>query len=103
MPHYLFSYGSLQDEAVQLRIFKRKLIGIAAILYGYHLVENEYLGKFPVIYASTNSQNTVKGMVYEITKTELSLCDQYETDYYKRINIVLPLHPQAWVYVRNSR
>lgn len=100
--HYLFSYGSLQDEQVQLRIFQRRLKGQMAILKGYRLSENEYLGEFPVIYPSTNQEDTVKGLVFEVTKADLIFCDQYETSYYKRIQVALNTHPSVWVYVRNS-
>ena len=100
--HHLFSYGSLQDEEVQLRIFQRRLIGQKAILKGYRLITNEYLGKFPVIYPSTKQEDTVNGLVYEVTNADLFICDQYETSYYKRIQIALNTHPSAWVYVRNS-
>jgi len=37
MDHYLFSYGTLQLEQVQLETFERLLYGIEDILIGYRI------------------------------------------------------------------
>ncbi len=37
MEEYLFSYGTLQDEAVQLTIFGRRLSGEPEVLEGFRI------------------------------------------------------------------
>jgi gamma-glutamylcyclotransferase (GGCT)/AIG2-like uncharacterized protein YtfP len=101
-PQYLFSYGSLQDEAVQLRIFKRRLKGKKANLKEYRLIENEYLGKFPIIHTSPKQDDIVNGIIFEVSEADLQNCDHYETNYYKRIRVSIKTHPSVWVYVKNS-
>jgi gamma-glutamylcyclotransferase (GGCT)/AIG2-like uncharacterized protein YtfP len=105
----LFSYGTLQQENVQLSTFGRLLQGQKDELVGYEesLVKIEDAevvatsGKthHPIVKNSGRSESRVSGTVFEITDEELARADQYEVAAYKRVNAPLASGKQAWVYV----
>jgi len=106
----LFSYGTLQQEDVQLSTFGRLLQGQRDDLPGFEqsLVRIED----PQLAAATgrthhanvtfngNNDNHVSGTVFEITDAELVAADRYEQlAAYKRVTAVLTSGKQAWLYV----
>jgi hypothetical protein len=110
----LFSYGTLQQDDIQLATYGRRLAGQRDELMGFEpaLVKIEdpdlaaRLGKThhndvrPV--ADPNSR--VAGMVFEITDAELASTDDYEARFdYERIVAGLASGQQAWVYVHVAR
>src|ERR1700693_1171088 len=109
MNEYLFSYGTLQKEEVQIKLFGRILHGSIDVLKSYKIVpieikDESFLSKGEEKYQSTliftNDKNDwVKGTVLEITKDELLLTDKYEPDNYKRIKVMPESGKQAWIYV----
>jgi len=106
---YLFSYGTLQQEEVQLGTFGRKLTGAPDSLVGFILAEVKIedsnviatSGKeFHPIARNTGAFNhRVPGTVFEVTEEELMHSDAYEVDSYKRVETVLASGKSAWVYV----
>jgi gamma-glutamylcyclotransferase (GGCT)/AIG2-like uncharacterized protein YtfP len=108
---YLFSYGTLQKEEVQLELFGRKLKGFADVLRGYKLAAIEirdeiFLSKGEeniqrTLVASDDVNDIVQGTVLELTEEELQQADKYEPDNYKRRQVQLDSGKQAWVYVAN--
>lgn len=105
----LFSYGTLQYEAVQLATFGRKLQGAADRLTGYRLssvtindqavVAASGEAVHPILVYSGNEDDSVTGMVFAITFAELELSDKYEVADYKRVSVRLCSGINAWVYV----
>ena len=106
----LFSYGTLQQEDVQLSTFGRLLEGQRDELLGYEpsLVKIEdpqvVAGSGRTHHANVtfNGRNDsrVSGTVFEITEAELAAADQYEQRArYKRVAATLASGKQAWVYV----
>jgi gamma-glutamylcyclotransferase (GGCT)/AIG2-like uncharacterized protein YtfP len=106
----LFSYGTLQQEDVQLSTFGRLLHGQRDELRGFEqsLVRIEdpdvvaASGKTHHANVTSNgkSDSRVSGMVFDITDDELAAADQYEQiATYKRVVAVLASGKQAWVYV----
>ena len=106
----IFSYGTLQQDDVQLATFGRPLHGHSDELVGYELTSVRIddpqraaaLGK--THHANANStgrrESRVQGMVFEITDTELAATDRYEQlDGYRRTAVTLASGKQAWVYV----
>lgn len=111
---YLFAYGTLQSEAVQLATFHRKLDGYPDALVGYAVVSIEILDQAFVSSSGTahhrNLQFTglpsdiVEGTALSLTKNELALADSYEPSGYNRIQVQLRSGATAWVYIHtNSR
>ena len=109
VPVLLFSYGTLQDKAVQLANFGRELKGRPDAMPGYeqNWVEIKDLevvatsGKthHPIVSRSADSASEVPGVVFEITSQELEAADRYEVDDYQRISVRLKSGVDAWVYV----
>jgi gamma-glutamylcyclotransferase (GGCT)/AIG2-like uncharacterized protein YtfP len=106
----LFSYGTLQDKAVQLATFDRELKGHADALVGFRqdmveITDPAVLatsGKthHPIVQESGVASDRVAGTVFEITPDELRRADAYEVSDYKRVSVVLASGVQAWVYVQ---
>ena len=106
---YLFSYGTLQQEEVQLSTFDRKLKGAPDTLIEYVIAEVriedpgvvETSGKeFHPIARKTGAFNhRIPGTVFEVTEEELKHSDSYEVDAYRRVETVLASGKSAWVYV----
>jgi hypothetical protein len=105
----LFSYGTLQDQAVQMANFGRLLSGRADSLPRYTLhpikIDDHSVvalsGKSQHMIArrSENAGDEVTGMVFEITVEELAAADRYEVAEYTRVDATLKSGVQAWVYV----
>jgi len=105
---FLFSYGTLQQEAVQQSTFGRLLRGHADELVGFEqsllriedpaFVAASGKADHAVVKFNGRSDSRVRGMVFEVTADELIEADQYEPVGYKRISTVLASGKQAWVY-----
>lgn len=109
---HLFSYGTLQDEKVQLDTFGRILNGSPEILQSYRMyfiaiedisaVESSGKTHHPILHFSGNIKDEIKGMLFEITEVEMNNADIYEAEQYKRIKVTLKSGKKAWVYVENK-
>lgn len=97
--NYLFSYGSLQDHEVQLALYHRKLIGFEAIVFGYKFSKEKIESRYPIIYKTHDLKDRIRGTVYEISKNELLITDDYEGNSYQRVQIQLESGSTAWCYV----
>lgn len=110
---YLFAYGTLQTEAVQLATFGRHLTGQRDALVGYRLVMVKIEDQDFVASSGTahhrNLQYTglasdfVEGTVFSVTRQELEQADAYEPVDYKRVQVELRSGGKAWVYVHISQ
>jgi hypothetical protein len=106
----LFSYGTLQQDDVQLSSFGRLLEGREDAMPGYRQSMIEITdpdairtsGKrfHPIVEASENPGDEVGGKALLITEAELKAADEYEVSDYKRIQVRLRSGNTAWVYVR---
>ena len=106
----LFSYGTLQDERVQLATFGRRLEGRPDALVGFETSQVRIDDPVEVAHTGlTHYQNavptnragaTVSGAAFEVTDAELAAADDYERPAaYVRIAVVLASGTSAWVYV----
>jgi len=106
----LFSYGTLQLEAVQLSSFGRRLSGTADAMPRHRkelleitdpdVIRTSGERFHPIVVPSDNPADEVEGTVFEITQQELAAADAYEVADYKRISIKLRSGRDAWVYVK---
>lgn len=106
---YLFSYGTLQYEKVQLETFGRLLKGTKDVLAGYllssvEITDEEVLAaseqQYHLIAVPSGLDNdTIEGVIFEITHEELLSADQYEAEDYKRVKEKFKSGMEAWVYV----
>lgn len=106
----LFSYGTLQQEEVQLSTFGRRLNGQRDELVGFEpasvKIEDPQMvaaiGKTHHANAAFNgnAESRIPGMAFEITDAEFANVDAYEAPFsYKRVATRLASGRQAWVYV----
>ncbi len=104
----LFSYGTLQKEPVQLKLFGRLLGGVKDTLEGYRIATIEikdeaFLAKGEekfqwTLVLSPDDSDVVFGTVFEISEAELVEADKYEPEGYKRSKFLLRSGKEAWVY-----
>ena len=106
---YLFSYGTLQQESVQIASFGRTLKGKPDALPGWRREMIEIIDcevfclsgeRFHPILVPGNTQDEISGMVFEISDDELKRADAYEVEDYKRITARLKSGVEAFVYVK---
>jgi gamma-glutamylcyclotransferase (GGCT)/AIG2-like uncharacterized protein YtfP len=107
---YLFSYGTLQQEGVQIASFGRLLKGAEDALPGYkqsmiEIADSEVVRKsgkkfHPIVAASDDPSDEIPGKVFEITEAELAAADAYEVSDYKRVLVRLKSGVDAFVYVK---
>ncbi len=103
-----FSYGTIQQENVQLQLYGRSIPGSKDYLPGFRIifVENkdpqslsrgeEQVHKLAV--ASGNASDHIEGTVFELTDEEINLTDRYQPDGYTRIRVRLQSGKEAWTY-----
>jgi len=109
MTENLFSYGTLQDEPIQLKTFGRILQGHPDVITGYKITLVKI--KDDAVVASTgmthynnlaytgNQLDIIPGTLFIITGSELKESDKYEAlDDYERMLIKLGSGKTAWVY-----
>jgi len=109
MKEYLFSYGTLQKEKVQIDLFGRTLPGSADVLRGYkvstiEITDETFLSKGEGKYQKTlmisaNKNDMVLGTVFEITNGELLIADRYEPGNYKRTKVMVESGKKVWIYL----
>jgi hypothetical protein len=106
----LFSYGTLQEEAVQLSTFGRVLRGSPDVLVGFELsmkriedpafVAASGRSEHAIVTFTGKNESRVSGMVFEVTEAEIASSDAYEPAGYRRVLGTLVSGKQAWVYAR---
>jgi hypothetical protein len=109
---YLFSYGTLRDEDVQLATFGRRLAGEPDALVGYRLrmvrIQDQ---QFVALSGSEHhrsicptgvASDVVEGAAFALTRGELRRADAYEPAGYERMPVRLKSGRSAWVYVNTS-
>src|SRR5437867_1701480 len=95
----LFSYGTLQLEAVQLATFGRPLTGTDDALQGFDVVDLEIEDQAVVAISGRahhtmarftgRASDVVSGVVFAVTPAEIQNADKYEVTAVKRVAVVL--------------
>jgi gamma-glutamylcyclotransferase (GGCT)/AIG2-like uncharacterized protein YtfP len=106
----LFSYGTLQQDDVQIATFGRRLDGVDDALPGFRremvrithpaVIAASGADHHPIVVETGEPDHAVAGMVFEVTDAELAAADDYEVDDYKRVAVRLSSGLNAWVYVK---
>ena len=109
---YLFSYGTLRQQNVQLKNFGRLLDGAEDTLKKFILKDLEITDKVvlqvsdkkfhPILSYTGNEKDKVMGTVFKITSDELLKADRYEVDDYKRVEVTLESGMKSWAYVEKN-
>jgi gamma-glutamylcyclotransferase (GGCT)/AIG2-like uncharacterized protein YtfP len=108
MPEYIFSYGTLQNDKVQIQLFGRKLAGKKDVLTGFRIspiviTDSKFLANNPeknqlIVFPTGSHEDRIEGNCLELTEKELKSADQYEPEDYKRIKVILESGTEAWIY-----
>ena len=104
----LFSYGTLQQESVQLSTFGRVLHGHPDELIGFAqsiktvedpaFVASSGKADHQIVISTGRPADRVPGTVFELTDDELAAADRYEPAGWERVPATLASGKQAWVY-----
>lgn len=107
---YIFSYGTLQLEATQLKNYGRLLVSRKDTLLGYKLTPIKIDDEEVIALSGTPyhniaqftglSSDQIDGAVLEMTMDEILKTDEYEGPEFKRISVSLQSGIQSWVYVK---
>ena len=105
----LFSYGTLQLDAVQMATFGRHVVGTSDALRRFELVllkiEDQTVmtisGKAHHTMArfTGRASDVVSGTVFAVTPDEIQNADKYEVAAVKRVAVVLQSGVRAWAYI----
>jgi gamma-glutamylcyclotransferase (GGCT)/AIG2-like uncharacterized protein YtfP len=106
---YLFSYGTLQLEDLQMALFGRRLEGTCDALPAFQAalvkIDDEATvslsGKthHSMAVFTGRAADSIAGTVFALSRDEVERADQYEVSAYKRVSVVLQSGKQAWAYV----
>ena len=109
MSENLFTYGTLQKEETQLRLFGRTLNGIADILEGYKVTSANIFDQNFLATGEGRVQKTlvptgvcgdfVEGIVYEVSEDELVLAEKNEPRNYMKMKVILKSGNDAWIFL----
>ena len=102
MSDFLFSYGTLQLESVQLSLFGRPLTGTPDELPEHRatlLESDEPTERHPIARHTGDAGDCVAGTVFTVTLEELGRADEYEPPPYERRAVHLRSGIVAWAYL----
>ncbi len=105
----LFSYGTLQLEAVQVATFGRPLAGVRDALQRFEVVSLTIedpkvvaisgMAQHTMARFTGRSSDLVSGTVFAVTSQEIHSADLYEVAAVMRVAVVLQSGLRAWAYV----
>ena len=105
----LFSYGTLQEEPVQMATFGRRLEGSEDSLVGFKsewleivdpsVIETSGKSHHPILIFTGRATDLVRGTVLRVSRNEILRADTYEVADYRRECLTLASGRKAWVYV----
>lgn len=91
----LFTYGTLQDPDVQMRLIKRHVPMTPARVYGF--ARHTDLSPYPVALPA-DADSFIDGLVMDVTREELAHITVYEGAGYNRIRVTLDNGEEAWIF-----
>lgn len=102
----LFSYGTLRSKEIQRQVFNRILTGTVDQLLDHKLkslqIEEEFgMADYVVVVPSTDSSDTIHGVVFDVSNADLVKADIFESNAYKRVQVKLKSGVVAWIYIEN--
>lgn len=108
----LFTYGTLRDPAIQLRVFGRTLSGTADQLLGFAQTSFEvqdpaftaiYGARHTIVQHTGRDTDRTPGTVFDLTDAELAMADAYEPAGYRRVPVRFASGREGWVYTEVDR
>lgn len=108
----LFSYGTLQQAAVQRAVFGHEITGTPDAIVGYQATQIQITDPHVIAASGTDTHtilfpdpdgDDVPGTRFTLDQHQLAAADDYEVDDYTRISVNLRSGLTAWVYVARTR
>lgn len=108
MTELIFSFGTLQLEAVQQSLFGRSVPTTPDSIAGWVVGEVRILDPEVIAVSGTDlhpgllpgtADDLVPGAILEVTEEELAAADHYERVSYRRVGVTTVSGREAWVYV----
>lgn len=106
---HLFSYGTLQQEEVQIILFNRTLSGKPDVLPGFkvghikiedpQVITTSGSSLHPILQFTGEVHDEIAGTQYELSEKELAQADNYEISAYARTFVRLKSGLSAFIYV----
>lgn len=105
----MFSYGTLQLEHVQHRLFGRAVPTTSDTLAGYRITEIETRDPAAVAASGVEVHKAlvadraapeIAGAVLDLSDDELAAADAYEGTDYRRVGVTFGSGRTGWVYAR---
>lgn len=110
---YLFAYGTLQSDSVQISTFGRKLEGAPDALPVYKIItitidDQDFVATSGAAHHRNlqftgDASDVVEGTVFKMSAEELEQADSYEPDGYARQLVQLRSGIKAWVYLARQQ
>ncbi|HEU4713886.1 MAG TPA: gamma-glutamylcyclotransferase family protein [Pyrinomonadaceae bacterium] len=110
---YLFAYGTLQSDSVQISTFGRKLEGVPDALPVYKIItitidDQDFVATSGAAHHRNlqftgDASDVVEGTVFKMSAEELEQADSYEPDGYARQLVQLRSGIKAWVYLARQQ
>lgn len=83
-------------------LYGRIIPSIADTLEKFRYADQKIANKYPIIYNTNNIEDSIEGVVFEVSKNELLSTDNYEGNAYHRTLVTLVSGLQAWCYVQQK-
>jgi hypothetical protein len=108
----LFSYGTLREPDVQLRVFGRHVSGTPDELLGFsrrvvELADSNFVAAngatHSIVDQTGRDEDRTAGVVLELSDAELKMADVYEPAGYTRIAARFASGRNGWVYAATTR
>ena len=111
-PTFLFSYGSLREDAAQCAVFGRALEGVADTLTGFvsepvqltdaRTIAVSGTADHRTLRATADGSGEVAGLALAIRPDDVAAADAYEPAGYERTIVTLASGRRAYVYVASD-
>jgi gamma-glutamylcyclotransferase (GGCT)/AIG2-like uncharacterized protein YtfP len=99
MSAFVFAYGTLLDKKMQQEILGRNPKTYPAFLSKFRLESITIDGqKYPIIIEDFSANELIKGEYFKVDEDDLKKLDAYETDAYRRVQVLLENGLLVWVY-----
>jgi len=95
----VFVYGTLANSEIRKSILNRHVPATPSTLVGYDGSKTITIENESYFAAEKNTESVTKGFVIELTPEEILKLDVYETDAYKKREVILIDGTKAWVYL----
>ncbi len=101
MDFSVFAYGTLKDGKIRKYLLSRNVPAKKDSLSGFRIDQISLDGIcYPVAIRDPFNKKVIHGVFFKVNEREIKLLDEYESDAYKRIQVILNSGKEAWLYIK---